>query len=63
MVESVFVEVALWSDEYMLKKATEVFAELNSVVYLHRPSCLVERFEVSNAICAISIAAEEGRHK
>ena len=35
MVESVLEEITLWTDEYVTKETTEVFAELCDIEYFH----------------------------
>jgi hypothetical protein len=62
MMESVLVEVTLWSDEYVLEEAAEVFAELNPVVDFHSQSGLIERLDISDTVSAVPVAAQPCGH-
>ena len=46
----------------MLEESSQMLPELNSIVDLHGSGGLIERLDVSKALCAVSISTQPGRH-
>ena len=63
VMKSILVKVTLWSDEYVLEKATEMFAELDSIINLHTQGSFVEWLDIFDAVSAVAISAQECGHK
>lgn len=63
MMKCVFVEVALRSNEDMVKEPSDMFSKLNDVEYFHSCIGLIHVTEIPGNVGAVSFSSQPGRHE
>ena len=63
MMQGIFVEITLWSDEYVMEESTDMFSKLNYIKNFHVNICFIQSVDISGNVSTVSVSTEPGRHK